>query len=85
MCNIRGCNSYLYYRRGKMEDISKVGMDETSVFLTGRELTLIKWSLESMAKNALKGGNIRSEIANLRSKLATNSIPFTTEMNSGEA
>ena len=65
-----------------MDEVFAVGLDRTSVVLTGRELMLIKWSLESMARNNMKnGGNIRSEIDCLRSKLATNSVPLTTEKN----
>ena len=63
------------------EVLEKRGLGEASVILTGRELTLIKWSLESMARNNPKSGNIRSEIDCLRSKLATNSIPLHTEKN----
>jgi hypothetical protein len=59
-----------------MDDILKTGMEEASVILTGRELMLIKWSLESMARNNLKSGTIRSELDNLRSKLATNALPL---------
>lgn len=64
-----------------MEEVLKKGLGEASVILTGRELMLIKWSLESMASSNPKSGNIRSEIDCLRSKLATNSIPLHTEKN----
>ncbi len=38
--------------------------------LTERDLFLIEWSLDLMARSYLKSGTLRSDIDNLRNKLA---------------
>lgn len=45
-----------------------------AINLSERELFLIKWSLESMARNNLKTGSLRYDIDSLRSKLAMKCI-----------
>jgi len=43
---------------------------EITLTLTERELFLLKWSLDLMARNHTEGGKLRSNIDSLRYKLA---------------
>jgi len=53
------------------ESIVRDVEEKITLTLSERELFVIKWSLELMARNYQKGGILRYDIDSVRNKLAT--------------